>query len=129
MPAAVPALGLVDSLDGDSYLLLQPGAVRTVELTLSGADSLAAVDLYGAFPPDVVHVLAIREGELWDGETAASHSFSASIDSARGRFTIQSAMLGDAAGLTSARTRVVARLRVQADTAMAIPATGVIGTG
>ncbi len=125
-PVTSPTLNVVDSLDSDGYLLLQPGAVRTVELRLSGADSLTAVDLYGAFPPNFVRLLAIRKGEIWNGTSAVSQSFSASVDSVGGRFAIHSAILGDAAGVSSAAPRVVARLILQADAAMEIPASGAI---
>ncbi len=121
-----PELAFVDGLDNDSYLLLQPGAVRTLSLVLNNPDSLISVRASCTFPPAMIQVLSISEGSLWSGERFTNTVFLTDVDNAAGTFDINAAMVGDDDGLSLSGRRTVASVTVRALTALTVPATGAI---
>ena len=122
----VLTLSLTDALDGDGYLLLQPGAVRTIELRVTRSDSLVALRAYATFPANMIDILSINEGNLWSGERYTNKVFLYDYDNTAGRFEVNAAMVGDNDGLSSSGSRVVATLLVRADSALASPSSGQI---
>jgi hypothetical protein len=124
--ASVLTLSLMDALDGDGYLLLQPGAVRTLELRVARTDSLVALRAYATFPANMMDILSINEGNLWSGERYTNKVFLCDFDNTAGRLEVNAAMVGDDDGLSSSGSRVVATLLVQADSALAAPSSGQI---
>ncbi|MCB9357660.1 MAG: T9SS type A sorting domain-containing protein [Calditrichaeota bacterium] len=122
----VPELAIVDGLDGDGYLLLQPGAVRTLRLELNNPDSLVSVRAACTFPASMISVLNISEGNLWSGERFTNTVFLTDVDNTAGTFDINAAMVGDDDGLSLTGTRIAATITVQALTTVTIPSTGAI---
>jgi hypothetical protein len=124
----VPTLTLnfADPADGDGYLLVQPGAVRTLELRVAHTDSLIAMRVAATFPVNLLHVLSINEGNLWSGERYTNRVFLTSVDNTAGKIEINASMVGDNDGMTQAGPRVVASLVIRADSAMQVPATGAL---
>lgn len=120
------SLTLNDALDGDAYLLLQPGAVRTVELRVAKCDSLMGLHTYATFPANMITILSVSEGNLWSGERFTNKVFLFNYDNAAGYFEINAAMVGDDDGMTTPGSRIVATLVVRADSNMTVPSTGVI---
>jgi len=117
---------LLDARDEDDYLLLQPGAVRTVELRVSRSDSLTSLRAVVNFPAGMIDVLSINEGNLWSGEPYTQKIFLTDFDNAAGRFEINASMVGDPDGLTNAGSRLVASIVVRADSSVAIPGSGLM---
>jgi hypothetical protein len=122
----VLTLSLMDALDGDGYLLLQPGAVRTIELRVARTDSLVALRAYATFPANMMDILSINEGNLWSGERYTNKVFLYNYDNTAGTFEVNAAMVGDDDGLSSSGPRVVATLVVRADSALTVPSSGQI---
>lgn len=119
-------ISLTDALDGDNYLLLQPGAVRTIELRVARTDSLVALRAVANFPAGMIDILSVNEGNLWSGERYTNKVFLFNYDNATGRFEVNASMVGDNDGLSSPGSRVAATLVVRADSNMTIPAAGQI---
>ncbi|MBU1984601.1 T9SS type A sorting domain-containing protein, partial [bacterium] len=122
----VLTVALTDARDGDEYLALQAGAVRTIELRVSRTDSLTALRAVATFPTSMIDILSINEGNLWSGEPYTQKIFLTDYDNATGRFEINASMVGDPDGLTSAGSRLVASIVVRADSNLAVPASGII---
>jgi len=123
---SVLSLSMVDAIDGDTYLLLQPGAIRTIELRVARTDSLVALRAYANFPANMIDILSINEGNLWSGERYTNKVFLWDFDNTSGRLEVNAAMVGDDDGLSSSGSRVVATILVRADSAMATPSSGQI---
>ncbi len=121
-----PELALIDGLDGDSYLLLQPGATRTLRLVANNPDSLVSVRAVCTFPSTMIQVLSISEGNLWSGERFTNTVFLTDIDNGAGTFDVNASMVGDDDGLTLNGQRIAATITIQALTTVAIPASGAI---
>lgn len=117
-------ISIVDAIDGDGYLLLQPGAVRTVELRVARTDSLVSLRAYATFPANMFDILSVNEGNLWSGERYTNKVFLWDFDNATGRFEVNASMVGDDDGLSSSGSRVVATLLIKADSTMAVPSSG-----
>ncbi|HEY3295209.1 MAG TPA: T9SS type A sorting domain-containing protein [bacterium] len=124
--SSVLNLSLRDVVDGDSYLLLQPGAVRTIELRVARCDSLTGLHIYGMLPDTALHLIGIGEGNLWSGERYTNRIFLYSSNDTTGTFEINAAMVGDNDGLSTSASRVVATLIVRADSALSVPYSGAI---
>ncbi|MCC6475786.1 T9SS type A sorting domain-containing protein [bacterium] len=122
----IPELALVDGIDGDNYLLLQPGATRTLQLVVNNPDSLISVRASCTFNATMIRVLSISEGNLWSGERYTNTIFLTDVDNTAGTFDVNSAMVGDDDGLSLNDSRVGATITVQALTALTVPATGAI---
>ena len=120
------SLSLNDALDGDSYLLLQPGATRTLELRATHCDSLMSLHLYATFPAAAMQIMSISEGNLWSGEHYTNKVFLYDFNDTTGRIEINAAMVGDHDGLTTSGSRTVATLVVRAKSAMVVPFSGAI---
>lgn len=120
------ALSLVDALDGDGYLLLQPGAVRTIRLTMSNPDSLVSVRASCTFPATMIQILNISEGNLWSGERFTNTVFLTDVNNSAGTFEINASMVGDNDGLSANGSRNVATITVQALTTVTLPSSGAI---
>jgi len=121
-----PELAIIDGLDNDSYLLLQPGSIRTMSLVLNNPDSLISVRASCAFPATMVRVLNISEGNLWSGERFTNTVFLTDVDNTAGTFDINAAMVGDDDGLSLSGRRIVATITVQALSPLTVPATGAV---
>jgi hypothetical protein len=119
-------LALHDELDDDLHLLLQPGVRRTIRMDLTAPDSLVALNVQCAFDTSMITVVSINEGNLWNGESFTSKPFFSTIDNSTGTFQISTSMVGDADGLSTAGTRIVATMVVEAKSTMAIPSEGTI---
>lgn len=117
---------MVDALDNDAYLLLQPGAVRTIRVEIVRSDSLVSVLADGTFAADIIDIVSINEGNLWNGESYTNEVFLADWDNAAGTFEINTSMVGDADGLSSPPARVMATIVVRADSSMPVPASGLM---
>jgi hypothetical protein len=122
----IPELTVVDGLDGDNYLLLQPGAIRTVRLLMNNPDSLVSVRASCTFPAAMVQVLNISEGNLWSGERFTNSVFLTDVDNAAGTFDVNAAMVGDDDGLSLNGNRIVATITIQALATMTVPGTGAV---
>lgn len=122
----IPELAFIDALDGDGYLLLQRGAVRTLRLVLNNPDSLVSVRASCTFPATMISVLNISEGNLWSGERYTNTVFLTNVNNTAGTLDINAAMVGDNDGLSIVGTRTVATITVQALTTLTIPSTGAI---
>ena len=121
-----PELAILDGLDNDSYLLLQPGAIRTLRIVMNNPDSLMSVRASCTFPANMIQVLNISEGNLWSGERFTNTVFLTDVDNSAGTIDINAAMVGDDDGLSLNGERVVATITVQALAAMAVPGSGAI---
>ncbi|MBK6765454.1 MAG: hypothetical protein IPG71_03760 [bacterium] len=122
----LPELAILDGLDDDEYLLLQPGAVRTLRLVTNNPDSLIAVRANCTFPAAMIQVLNISEGNLWSGERFTNTVFLTDVNNTAGTFDINASMVGDDDGLSLTGSRVVATITVQALATVTIPSTGAI---
>lgn len=121
-----PELAVIDALDGDGYLLMQPGAVRTLRIVMNNPDSLMSVRASCTFPATMIQVLNISEGNLWSGERFTNTVFLTDVDNTAGAFDINAAMVGDNDGLSLNGERVVATVTVQALTTVTVPSSGAI---
>jgi hypothetical protein len=120
----VPTLFCTDALDGDGCLLMQPGAIRTIELRIGRSDSLVALRAYANFPAAMIDILSVSEGNLWSGERFTNKVFLYSYDNATGRMEVNAAMVGDDDGLSNSGSRVIATFVVRCDSAMVSPSSG-----
>ncbi len=121
-----PELAIVDGLDDDSYLLLQPGAVRTLRLVMNNPDSLVSVRATCTFPQAMIQILNISEGNLWSGERFTNTVFLTDVNNSAGTFEINASMVGDDDGLSLNTSRIVATITVQALAAMTVPSSGAV---
>lgn len=119
-------LSLRDELDDDTHLLLQPGVRRTIRMNLSALDSLVALNVQCAFDTSMITIISINEGNLWNGESFTSKPFFSTIDNTLGSFQISTSMVGDGDGLSTAGTRIVATIVVEAKASLVIPSEGTI---
>ncbi len=117
---------ITDALDGDEYLLLQAGAIRTIELKVARTDSLASLRAVLSFPASILQILSVNEGNLWSGEPYTNKIFLFDYDNSAGRLEINASMVGDVNGLSSPGSRLVASMVVMASEDMAVPASGII---
>lgn len=116
-------LDAVDALDTDAYLLLQRGATRTIELYATRTDSLVSLRTVFSFPPALISVLSVNEGNLWTGERFTNKIFLYDYNNTTGRLEINASMVGDDDGMTVNSSRLVASIVIQADS-FNVPATG-----
>ncbi|MBI5060302.1 T9SS type A sorting domain-containing protein [candidate division KSB1 bacterium] len=114
---------MVDPIDDDTYLLLQRGATRTIELRASRTDSITALRTVLTFPPSMIDVISVNEGNLWSGERFTNKIFLYDFNNTAGTLEINASMVGDDDGLTTGSSRVIASIVVRADS-FSVPSTG-----